>query len=132
MRFSSDNHGLPHIHRVGNVGEAPFHVIAVGVKSAGGGDAEPVVGYMQRVELVDEKPHALIYRTSLEPGEKSGEHQHNLPFTQVYVTGGTLIGEDGKPRDVEAGSFLWQAGDVYHRHENAGDEPIVIIEVVAR
>ena len=27
LRFSSDNHDLPHIHRVGNVGEEPFHII---------------------------------------------------------------------------------------------------------
>ncbi len=132
LRFSSDNHDLPHIHRVGNVGEAPFHLIAVGVKSTGGSEAEPVVGYMQRLELVDEKPHAMVYRTRLAPGEKSGEHFHKLPFTQVYLSGGTVIGEDGKPRDVEAGGFLWQEGGVSHRHENAGDGPIEIIEVQSR
>jgi quercetin dioxygenase-like cupin family protein len=132
LRFSSDNHELPHIHRVGNVGRAPFHIIGVGIKTEGSNTIEPVEGDMQAMELVDEKSHASVYRIRLDPGEKSGVHQHKLPFTRVYLSGGKLGSETGEPTAFEAGEFLWQGGGVSHRYENAGEEPIEIVEVQAR
>jgi quercetin dioxygenase-like cupin family protein len=132
LRFSSDNHELPHIHRVGNVGEAPFHIIGVGIKTGGSNTTEPVEGDMQGMELVDQKPHASVYRIRLEPGEKSGVHTHKLPFTRVYLSGGTVLDNAGEAIQVEVGEFLWQEGGESHRHENAGDSAIEIIEVQSR
>ncbi len=132
LRFSSDNHGLPHIHRVGNVGTAPFHIIGIGIKGEVSEGIEPIAGDMQGMELADEKPHASVYRIRLEPGENSGLHQHNLPFTRVYLSGGKLGNESGEVSSVEAGEFLWQEGGESHRYENAGDTPIEIIEMQSR
>lgn len=132
LRFSSDNHGLPHIHRVGNVGTAPFRVIGVGIKTDASNTVTPIEGDTTGLELVDEKPNASVYRISLKPGEKSGRHQHKLPFTQVYLSSGELRSDDGKPTSVAAGEFLWQDSGVSHRYENAGDESIDIIEMQAR
>jgi quercetin dioxygenase-like cupin family protein len=132
LRFSSDNHGLPHIHRVGNVGTSPFHIIGVGVKSDASNNVIPIEGDTSGLELVDEKPNASVYRISLKPGEKSGLHQHKLPFTQVYLSSGELRSDDGKPTAVTAGEFLWQDSGVSHRYENIGDESIDIIEMQAR
>ena len=70
LRFSSDNHGLPHIHRVGNVGTAPFHVIGVGVKSAISNNVTPIEGDTTGLQLVEEKANASVYRIRLKPGEK--------------------------------------------------------------
>jgi quercetin dioxygenase-like cupin family protein len=132
LRFSSDNHGLPHIHRVGNVGAAPFHVIAVGIKSDIAGDVTPIEGDTTGLQLVDEKPHARVYRISLKPGEKTGLHRHKLPFTQVYLSAGKLSSGGDKPDSVNAGEFLWQEAGLSHHFENAGNETIEIIEVQAR
>jgi quercetin dioxygenase-like cupin family protein len=132
LRFSSDNHDLPHIHRVGNVGEAPFHIIGVGIKTEGSNTESPIEGDMQGLERVDEKPHAFVYRIRLEPDEKSGVHTHKLPFTRVYLTGGSVLDGAGEAAQVKAGAFLWQEGGVTHRHENTGDTPIEVVEVQAR
>ena len=132
LRFSSDNHELPHIHRVGNVGTAPFHVIGVGVKGKTSNREEPIAGDMQGINLADQKPHASVYRIRLEPGEKSGRHQHNLPFTQVYLSGGKVRSGSGEASVVEAGEFLWQEGSEGHHYENMGDEVIEIIEMQSR
>ena len=132
LRFSSDNHGLPHIHRVGNVGTAPFRVIGVGIKTDASNTVTPIEGDTSGLELVDEKPNASVYRISLKPGEKSGLHQHKLPFTQVYLSSGKLRSDDGEPTSVAAGEFLWQDSGVSHRYENTGEESIDIIEMQAR
>ena len=132
LRFSSDNHGLPHIHRVGNVGNSPFHVIGIGVKGNVSEQVEPIEGDMQAMKLVDQKAHASVYRIRLAPGEKSGLHQHKLPFTRVYLSGGTVIGDSGEPSLVEAGEFLWQESIEGHRYENVGDDTIEIIEMQSR
>jgi quercetin dioxygenase-like cupin family protein len=132
LRFSSDNHSLPHIHRVGNIGTSPFHVIGIGIKSDISGDAVPIEGDTMGMQLVDEKTHASVYRIRLNPGEKSGLHQHNLPFTRVYLSAGELRSEGDKPSAVEAGEFLWQDSGISHRYENTGDQTIEIIEVQAR
>jgi quercetin dioxygenase-like cupin family protein len=132
LRFSSDNHGLPHIHRVGNVGTAPFHVIAVGVKTDASNNVTPIEGDTSGLELVDEKLNASVYRISLKPGEKSGLHKHKLPFTKVYLSAGEMRNDEGKPASVAAGEFLWEDSGVSHRYENTGEESLDIIEIQAR
>lgn len=129
LRFSSDNHALPHIHRVGNIGTSPFHVIGIGIKSEVSGNVVPLAGDTSGLQLAMEKPHASVYRIILKPGEKTGLHQHKLPFTQVYLSAGKLVGNAGNIAMVEAGEFLWQAGEQGHSYENAGDETIEIIEM---
>ena len=129
LRFSSDNHSLPHIHRVGNIGPSPFHVIGIGIKNDMSSNAEPLEGDISGMELAVEKPHASVYRIILKPGGKTGLHRHNLPFTEVYMSTGKLMSNTGKTTLVEPGKFLWQAGGKSHRHENVGDKTIEIIEM---
>lgn len=132
LRFSSDNHELPHIHRVGNLGSSPFHIIGVGVKGDPLNNVEPVEGDKQGMQLVDERPNAGVYRISLKPGEKSGMHQHNLPFTRVYLSGGEVRINASAPSVVAAGDYHWEESVQSHRYENVGDETIDIIEIQSR
>ena len=104
----------------------------MGIKTEGSNTTEPVEGDLQGMERVEEKSHAIVYRIRLEPGEKTGVHQHNLPFTRVYLSGGKVIGGSSEPKLVEAGEFLWQDGLVEHHYENAGDKTIEIVEVQSR
>lgn len=131
LRFSSDNHGLPHIHRVANIGDSPFRMIAVGLKAAteSGKAAPAVTGDLRKLNLALEKSHAGVYRIQLKPGEKTGIHRHNLPVTQIYLNSGQLIDEEGEIIQVEPGQFQWQVGGFSHRYQNAGDKTIDIIEV---
>ena len=129
LRFSSDNHELPHIHRVGNVGASPFHIIGIGIKGDVSERVEPIKGDMQDMELVHQKPHASVYRIRLEPGEKSELHKHNLPYTRVYMSDGKMNDGSGGSVMVKVGEFLWQGGGQSHHYENAGDRAIEIIEM---
>lgn len=132
VRFSSDNHGLPHVHRVGNIGTTPFHVIAIGVRGDKPAGATALEGDTGAMVPVTEKPHASVYRIRLQPGEKTGVHTHHLPYTKVYLTAGELSDGNGNIRQVEAGDFLWQAGGETHSYTNTGDNEITIIETLWR
>ena len=129
LRFSSDNHGLPHVHRVGNIGTTPFHVIGIGIKDNISDDTTALEGNTSAMALVMEKPHASVYRIRLQPGEKTGFHTHRLPYTKVYLSAGEVLDSNGNMQQVEAGDFLWQAGGESHGYENAGDNEITIIEM---
>ena len=129
LRFSSDNHGLPHVHRVGNIGLAPFHVVGVGIKDEMSGLERPIEGDTSGMLLDQVKPHASVYRIRLEPGVKSGMHTHNLPVAAVNLTHGTLLGENGEEKSVEAGEYHWYEAGLSHQYENTGNEPIEIIEI---
>lgn len=129
LRFSSDNHSLPHVHRVGNIGKTPFHVIGIGIKAENPSGAVAIEGNIDGMEMDMEKNHASVYRIKLEPGEKTGLHQHNLPYTRVYLSQGTLRDQSGKAEKVEAGEFLWNQGGEKHSYENTGKDAVEIIEM---
>ena len=132
LRFSSDNHGLPHVHRVGNIGTTPFHVIGIGIKDKISNNATALEGNTSAMALVMEKPYASVYRIHLQPGEKTGLHSHHLPYTKVYQSAGQVSDSNGNIQQVEAGDFFWQAGGESHSYENAGDNEITIIEMLWR
>ncbi len=129
LRFSSDNHSLPHVHRVGNIGKTPFHVIGIGIKGENPAGVIAIEGDLDGLVMDMEKQHASVYRIRLEPGEKTGLHQHNLPYTQVYLSHGTLTDQSGKPMQVEVGEFLWNPGGKKHLYENTGKQAVNIIEM---
>lgn len=129
LRFSSDNHGLPHIHRVGNLGTSEFDLIGIGIKDSISEDVVPLEGDSSGMTMVMEKPHARIYRSLLKPGENTGVDRHNLPFTRVYVNAGKLLNSAGDTYLVDAGDYLWQDAGVEHGLQNVGDEDIEIIEM---
>jgi len=129
LRFSSDNHGLPHIHRVGNVGKTPFHLIGIAIKDKTAGLKQAISGDMQGMDLAIEKPHGHVYRITLQPGEKTGLHTHHLPFVSVNLSSGTLIDQKGQMESVSAGKYQWHDKGLTHHYENSGDEAIEIIEL---
>jgi quercetin dioxygenase-like cupin family protein len=132
LRFSSDNHPLPQIHRVGVLGSRAFHVIGVGIKSEISNDVVSLEGDTRGMKPSLEKAHASVYSIKLNPGEKTGIHQHNLPFAAVHLSGGKLIVDSGEAVDIEAGEFTWHESSEGHQFENAGNEAVEIIEVLWR
>ena len=132
IRFSSDNHDLPHVHRVGNIGTTPFHVIAIGVKGDKTADKAALEGDTGGMVLLTEKPHASVYQIRLQPGEQTGVHTHHLPFTKVYLSAGEISDGNGNAVQVKAGDFQWQAGGETHSHTNTGENEITVIEMLWR
>ena len=131
LRFSSDNHDLPHIHRVGNVGQRPFRIIGIGRKDTTPTQAQgPAISGNTRGLILDqEKTHASVFRIKLKPGEKTGEHRHHLPHAQVFMNDGVLAGHGGTAQVVTEGQFLWQSGGISHHYENQGSHALEIVEV---
>ncbi len=129
LRFSSDNHPLPHIHRVGNIGQTPFHVIGVARKSAPTKGTIPIAGDTSAMEMAMEKDHASVYRIKLAPGEKSGLHSHALPYARVFMSDGKIKDKNGTSTMVKAADYLWLKNDEMHSYENAGEDELEIIEV---
>jgi len=131
LRFSSDNHDLPHIHRVGNIGDTPFRVIGVGIKGERDkSSATPALtGDIRGLKQEIERSHAAVYRITLKPGESTGLHSHNLPVTEVFLTEGQRLSESGETVSIVPGEFRWQAGGFSHKHENKGDQTVEIIEI---
>lgn len=131
LRFSSDNHDLPHIHQVANVGSSPFHIIGIGRKGSDHSKASTIAidGDTEGLVLDQQKTQASVYRIRLAPGEKTGEHRHNLPHAHVFLTDGMLSVGSGGTIPVTAGQFLWQPGNITHVYENGGDQPLEIVEM---
>ena len=115
--------------READVTTAPFHVVGVGIKDEMSGLERPIEGDTSGMLLDQVKPHASVYRIRLGPGVKSGMHTHNLPVAEVNLTHGTLLGENGEEKSVEAGEYHWYEAGLSHQYENTGDEPIEIIEI---
>ncbi|MEZ5500706.1 MAG: cupin domain-containing protein [Steroidobacteraceae bacterium] len=132
LRFSSDNHPLPHIHRVGNIGTTPFHVIGVGIKRASTRQTNALSGDLSGMHKSTEKPGAVVFSMQLGPGERTGEHRHDSSFATVFLTAGKLAAPDGSIVDVSAADYRWQPAGTVHRYENAGTGPVQIVEVVTR
>ena len=122
---------LPHIHQVGNAGSRPFHVIGIGRKDTAYFEAGTIAidGDTEGLTLDQQKIHASVYRIRLAPGEKTGEHRHNLPHARVFLTDGLLFDGSGSTAAVSAGQFFWQPGVISHFHENRGDQPLEIVEM---
>lgn len=131
LRFSSDNHGLPHIHRVGNIGSRPFHIVGVGRKKAATNSTHPVPidGDTEGLVLEQRKSHAEVYRIKLQPGEATGEHHHNRPHAHVFLTDGVVSDGTNGAIEVSAGQFLWQPENTHHRYVNGGQQVLEIVEV---
>ena len=114
---------------MGNIGETPFHVIAVGIKDKVAGMEHPIEGDPTAITKVMARPHASVWRVLLKPGEKSGRHTHKLPFVEVFMNTARLKNRWGKTQHVEAGDFQWFPGNTTRQYENAGDDDLEIILV---
>ncbi|MCF7981796.1 MAG: hypothetical protein K9K86_07400 [Pseudomonadales bacterium] len=134
LRFSADNHPLPHIHRVGNIGDSPFRVIGVAIKSSQNEDHAnhnklALEGDLDAFELAIENEQASVYRIKLQAGESTGEHRHNNPMMLVYTDNGRVGDMSKEGEKVVAGQFQWQPSAITHDLKNMGEMPIEIIEV---
>ena len=106
---------------------------SIGIGRKGSVQPEPgtvaIEGDTEGLAFDQQKSQASVYRIRLAPGEKTGEHRHNLPHAHVFLSDGTLSDGAGGTAPVTAGQFLWQPGGVTHAYENRGDQPLEIVEM---
>lgn len=84
--------------------------------------------------LFHEDDQVRVTRWSFtDPGDTTGEHQHEHKYIVVPVTGGKLqvVGADGTLEHMEqhAGEVYSGAVGTHHTVTNESDQPIVFLEI---
>ena len=116
------------IHRVHNVGTAPYDVLDVELlerpKTPSPSAATAVAG---------ENPSARVYSWNLAPRAASEMHTHLRPYLIISSTGFLLkmTGADGQSNthEVKPGDFHWVDAKVTHSLANAGTTEGKILEI---
>ena len=130
--FDNANESLPYTHRVGNVGDKPFHYI-VGQILRRSGASDAVLPEGSGMHLEREIMGAHIYRVKLKAGQATPEHRHVRPGLTVQVNDGTLQWEgsapEGASKESGAGAWWWRSADATHVLRNTGSAPVEIVEL---
>lgn len=122
----------PVTHRVNNVGDSLFRLIAVVNQSTGSeADADDVSGLSPKPELLNR--YFRAHRVRLAPGQATSRHRHATPIVVVQQTAGRLSVEGATRAEVsEPGAFAFDEGRGTHEVKNVGDSPVDLIEVELR
>ncbi|MDF2443904.1 MAG: beta-alanine degradation protein BauB [Subtercola sp.] len=79
-----------------------------------------------------ENERVRITRWTLEPGESTGPHTHELDYVVVPVIGGTQVvtGPDGDvlTREIVTGQAYFREAGATHSVHNGGSETLVFVE----
>jgi hypothetical protein len=122
----------PITHRVQNIGNGLFRLIAVGNLSKGADvETDDLSGLSPKPEMINRYYRA--YRVSLAPGQSTAAHKHAWPVVLVQQTGGHLAIEgSSKATTTEAGKFAFHDGTGTHTVTNTGTTPAEFVEVEVR
>jgi quercetin dioxygenase-like cupin family protein len=111
-----------YIHRAMNVGTTTFHNFTIELlKAPGGANLTKEAGR----EPVLENERVRVFRVTLEPGQSTPMHTHEVPLLAVALTAGdlefTTKGKE-KPDRVSRplGDITWRPGAVTHAVKNVG------------
>ena len=122
----------PVTHRITNVGDRLFWLIAVLTRLPGDESVTPeAAGFAGTPEFVNRWYRA--YRFEVAPGAATTKHRHGAPVVIVQVTEGRAVGEGAGRYDLtEAGQWAYfDAGDE-HEVRNTGGTPVELVEVEVR
>ncbi len=126
----------PLIHRVQNIGSTPFHNVTVQLlhKPAPNSKSLPDIGGEHQVVVVD-NPRVRVIRTTLEPGQSTGEHTHPYPALTIPLTEGNVEfrGAENRlqQRHEMPGVFFWSPSATTHTSKNVGKTTldVIVIEI---
>lgn len=122
----------PVTHRVNNVGDGLFRLIAVVNRSSGSdADGDDVSGLSSKPELSNRYYRA--HRVALAPGQSTASHRHATAVVVVQQSAGR-VSVDGstKAELTEPGKFAFHDGSGTHQLKNIGTSAIEVIEVELR
>jgi quercetin dioxygenase-like cupin family protein len=122
----------PVTHRVNNIGDSLFRLIAVGNLSTGAdGNTDDVSGLGAKPEVLNKYYRA--YRVSLAAGQSTAAHRHAWPVVVVQQTAGQLTIEGSESATTtEPGKFAFHDGSSMHQVKNTGTSAVEMIEVELR
>ncbi|MFN2446449.1 MAG: hypothetical protein ABR606_12815 [Vicinamibacterales bacterium] len=122
----------PVTHRVNNVGDSLFRLIAVVNRSTGSDkDTDDVSGLSAEPEVVNRYYRA--HRVALGPGQSTGSHRHAMPVVVVMQTAGRVHVEGSPTAEIAGpGKLSFHDGAGSHQVKNVGSAPVEVIEVELR
>lgn len=122
----------PVTHRVNNVGDSLFRLIAVVNRSAGSDSgADDVSGLSEKPEVVNRYYRA--HRVTLAPGASTASHPHMTPVVVVQQAAGSVTVEGATTTELrEPGTFAFHEGTGPHLIKNVGSTAVDVIEVELR
>ncbi len=122
----------PITHRVGNVGDNLYRLIAIGNLSTGS-DApdDDVSGLGSTPEILNR--YYRVFRVSLPSGQSTAVHKHAWPVVVVQQTAGRLtIDAASAAQTTEPGKFAFFDATGSHTVKNTGPTTVDVIEVELR
>jgi quercetin dioxygenase-like cupin family protein len=86
----------------------------------------------QRIELPGGGAEVIASIFTIAPGAELPVHKHRFPrYAYAYVLSGRVgvTGDDGRVSAYEAGAFIVEMVDMWHRGSNACDEPARLLVI---
>jgi hypothetical protein len=120
-------------HKVTNVGNTPFHIVAFEFVSPRSGGFTPssradVPGYA----LIMDNERLRAWRLALEPGQSVSAVAQQAPGIRVVVDGGELVeivpGQPERAMAPKLGEFFWQEPSVTRAIRNTGTSRVELVE----
>jgi quercetin dioxygenase-like cupin family protein len=122
----------PVTHRIQNVGDSLFRVVAVINGTSGdAGNHDSGAGFPGTPELTNAWFRA--YRFSVAPGETTPSHTHTVPAVIIQASDGLALATGGITFDLnEQGRWAYFDPGVAHTVKNVGTTPVEFVEVEVR
>jgi hypothetical protein len=122
----------PLTHRVNNVGDGLFRLIAIVNRTSGTTtENDDVSGLTGKPEVANRYYRA--YRVDLPAGQATTSHAHAVPIVIVQQTSGRAMVEGSTKAELrEPGAFALHTGPGAHRVKNAGTGAVTVIEIELR
>jgi hypothetical protein len=124
----------PQTHKVTNVGNTPFHIVALEFMSPRSGGFTPssradVTGYA----LIMDNERLRAWRLALEPGQSVAAVTQQAPGIRVVVDGGELVeivpGQPERAMAPKLGEFFWQEQGATRAIRNTGTSRVDLVEI---
>jgi hypothetical protein len=123
----------PYIHRVGNVGDGTFRIVAVEIFSPPDPEFAGAGGRQMPYELALENDRVRIWRIALEPAQSNALFRIGLPTVRIVQIGGTLAERVDRgmlqSRPVMQGNIQWLPAGTSVSVSNVGQTEVVIYDM---
>src|SRR5207249_4777513 len=124
-----------YVHRAMNVGSTSFHNFTIELLRPPNGAPPPSMPKEPTVRApVLENERVRAFQVTLEPGQSTSMHTHQLPGLAIALTPGeievTTVGKDKPDRlNLPLGGLRWRAGVVTHSIKNIGESRFTAVDI---
>ena len=124
-----------YVHRAMNVGATPFHNFTIELLRPRNGAPPPSMPKEPTVRApVLENERVRAFQVTLEPGQSTSMHTHQLPGLAIALTPGEIeVVTQGKNKpdrlNLPLGDLRWRVGAVTHTIKNVGKSRFSAVDI---